>query len=409
MDALTLSLQAILRHYFHIAPTFTSRQDQWFKRASQSWLDKHKDRELLLLTPKAAREEWAPSMLQFSKQLAAYIRTSAAMEQHQLGDAFPPRDEKLFPDSVFDEPPLMSTLDSRSKPPLPPGVQRGDWWPRQDVVDVVYETKALLEREQAAALVHLSKMPYVRIKDAGIDVKQKQGVTRHGVTRIGESWTELIDEVLLIYFFATIAGAFAEDLLTEDCRYRDWLPYGELLSDLLPPMRFMTALAARPGFQKLHHRDDLQPHVERCVRILTAADVLSQACGFPSINWESRICNNMLYFVGFEAWNREREGEGYLFCALNTKKNDKWLARGLNLDERKEVKETVANEHGTSNNGKSKLVRPRDPLRLREPKLDPAPSDSEEEEGGKLAELEREEAEYGAKRSTKYQRKRVND
>ncbi|KAJ6782082.1 hypothetical protein PWT90_03160 [Aphanocladium album] len=400
MDDLTASLQALLRQHFHVTPTSTSRHDQWYKRASQSWLDRHKDRELLLLTPKVAREEWAPSMLQFSTRLATCIRASATAERRRLDAAFPPRHDKLFPDSVLDEPPLTPPLDSRSKPPLSPGVQRGDWWEFRHLADVACVTKALLEREQTAALVHLAGLRRVNIKDAVANVKERKEGPWYDPIRTIKGWGEMIDEALLIFFFTTIVGAFPEDLLTEDRKYRDWLPYGDLLSSLLPPMRFVRALEARPDFQTLRTRDDLQPHAERCVRILASTEVLYQGCELPANDWESRVSNAMLHFVGFEAWNRARQGESYLHCALNTGKSDKWLAHGLKEYGEEQFKETVTKGDDTSSGGKTKLVRPRDPLLLREPRVDPAYSDSEDEDGGKLAELEREEAEYGARRRT---------
>ena len=413
MDDITATLQSLLRHNFHVTATDTARHDQWFKRVYHSWAEK--DKELLLLTPRVSRTEWAPEMLQFSAQLALHIRNSAAAERQRLDASFPPRDDKLFPDSVLDEPPLMCPLDERQAPALSPRVQRGDWWPGKDLVDLAYVGKALLEHEQTAAVVRVAHMRGVDMRDAA-DIRKHRRDRWCWSTEQGGGWGTLVDEALLVFFFAAIVATFPDELLTERAGYTSWLPYGELLSGLGPPMRFVEALKKRPaggfGFKAggLRSPTDWRPHVERCVRILAATDVLHDACRLPAVDWASRISSAMLYFVGFEAWNRAREGQTYLHCPLNTAKDDRWLAHGLKAEveelvvaaEEESVKQVVVG---------AKLVRPRDPLRLREPRVDLAAGDedSDKEEQCKLGELERAEAAYGAKRSTKYQRRRVGD
>ncbi|OAA77817.1 hypothetical protein LEL_04640 [Akanthomyces lecanii RCEF 1005] len=411
MDDIIATLQSLLRHNFHVTATDTARHDQWFKRAYQSWAAK--DKELLLLAPRVSRTEWAPDMLQFSAQLALHIRNLAAAERQRLDASFPPRDDKLFPDSVLDEPSLMCPLDQRQAPALSPRVQRGDWWPGKDLVDLAYVGKALLEHEQTAALVRVAQMRGVAMKEAADTSKHKRDRWRRSTEPCG-GWGTLVDEALLIFFFAIIVGTFPDELLTEKAKYTSWLPYGELLSGLQPPERFVEALRKRPGGGPkaggLRSASDLRPHAERCVRVLAAADVLREACHLPAVDWPSRISSAMLYFVGFEAWNRAREGQTYLHCHLNTTKDGRWLAHGLGA--KGEAAVVVAAEEETrAVVGAAKLVRPRDPLRLREPRVDPVCSDEDgdEEDQTKLDELERAEAAYGAKRSTKYQRRRAGD
>ena len=104
----------------------------------------------------------------------------------------------------------------------------------------------------------------------------------------------------------------------------------------------------------------------------------------------------MLYYIGFESWNRQREGQGYLGCALNTTKDDKWLRHGLGEEVEVDGGETLPVAR-----------KPADPLRLRSPKqnAEPGPDEDEIEELARLEALEKEEAVYGRKRSTKYQRR----
>lgn len=405
MDDITASLQSLLRQRFHVTPTVTARHDQWFKRAYQSWIEK--DKELLLLTPRESRAEWAPEMLQLSAQLARHIRSVAAAERQRLDVAFPPSDEKLFSDAVLDEPPLMCPLDERQAPALSPRVQRGDWWPNKDLVDLAYVGQALLEHAQAAALVRVAQMRGVDIKDAA-DIRNHKRDRWHWSTETGGGWGKVVDDALQIFFFAAIVGTFPDELLTEQSRYTNWLPYGELLSGMYPPMRFVEALKKRPGFKGLCSPADLRPHMERCIRVLATADILHQVCRLPAVDWEARISSAMLYFVGFEAWNRSREGETYLHCHLNTTKDGRWLAHGVTRDEEAVVITTEEDSINTVVG--SRLVRPRDPLRLREPRV-VAVVDGDEDgvEQSKLDVLEREEAAYGAKRSMKYQRRRVAD
>ncbi|ATY63778.1 hypothetical protein A9K55_004780 [Cordyceps militaris] len=394
--------QSLLRQRFHITPTTTSRHDQWFKRVYQSWVET--DKQLLLLTPKVSRPEWAPEMLQLSAQLANHIQLLAAAERRRLDAAFPPRQDKLFPDSVLDEPPLLCPLHDRQAPVLTPGVQRGDWWPDKDPADLARVAKALLEHEQTAALLHVAQM-------RGVDMKAAMDCRKHGQSRgdwstpKGGGWGAAVDEALSVFFFAAIIGTFPEELLTETDTYRNWLPYGGLLSDAGPPMRFAEALKKRPGFRGLRAHDDVRPHMERCVRILAAADLLHSACRLPAVDWAARIGSALLYFVGFEAWNRAREGSTYLHCHLNTAKTDRWLAHGLEAGD--DGKEAVV--RGEKRARTAKTARPRDPLLLRAPRADAATNDAEDEEQCRLADLEQEEAAYGSKRSTKYQRRKVRD
>ncbi|KAJ4147044.1 hypothetical protein LMH87_001597 [Akanthomyces muscarius] len=242
-----------------------------------------------------------------------------------------------------------------------------------------------------------------------VDIKRQKRDHWRWPTEQGGGWGTLVDEALLVFFFAAIAGTFPDKLLTEKARYINWLPYGRLLSGLTPPERFIEALkrpdGAAIGFKAggLRSQTDVQPHVERCARILASADVLHEACCLPPVDWAARISSAVLYFVSFEAWNRAREAQRYLHCPLNTTKDGRCLAYGLEGDGVKD-EEALAAEEETKTLVGARLVRPRDPLRLHEPCVDPADSDEDggEEVQSKLRELERAEAAYGVKRSTKY-------
>lgn len=402
MDDVTASFESLLRQRFHITPTVTSRRDQWFKRIHQYWIET--DRKLLLLTPTTARNEWAPEMLRFCAQFARYIQTQAAAERGRLDAAFTPSAEKLFHDAVFGEPPLLCPVDDQQAPPLSTRVQRADWWLGKDNVDMAYVGKALLEREQAAALIYLCGMRKVGFADAADSTGQRRD-RWVWPTRTGPGWATMVDEALQVFFFAAVLGTFSDDLLSPPEKYKDWLPWGELLSDFQPPMRFVRELESRRRFRGLHGADDLRPHMARCVRILVTAETVYTSCALPVIDWEARISSALLYFVGFEAWNRTREDECYLPCPFNTTKDEAWLTTGLKEVERQQRPEK---EDGQDEAAKTRLVRPRDPLRLREPKVEMAESEDEDEEAKQLAEMERAEAEYGSRRSTKYIRRKVN-
>ncbi|KAJ2976074.1 hypothetical protein NQ176_g5160 [Zarea fungicola] len=215
-----------------------------------------------------------------------------------------------------------------------------------------------------------------------------------------EGWGVVVDEVLQVFFFCAVVGAFPEVLLTDKCNYTRWLPFGEMLSEQSPAMRFIRELKKQPNFKYLQSQSDLNPHMGRCIRILASAQVLFKACDLPAVKWEAHISNAMLYFVGFEAWNREREGRDYLACEFNVAKNDKWLTHGVARNE-------AAVREGSASfaDSRSKSPRCRDPLQLHEPKIFPVAEENSDGEDNELAELEAAEAAYGTKRSTKYQRK----
>lgn len=221
MDNLIAKLQSLLRHNFHVTASDTARHDQWFKRVCQSWAEQNK--ELLLLTPRVSRTEWALEMLRFSALLALHIQSLATAERQRLEASFPPRDDKLFPDLVLDEPPLICPLHERQAPALSPRVQRGDWWPGQDLVDLAYAGRALLEREQTAALVRVAQMRGVHMKDAAETRKHRRD-RWHWSAEAEGGWGALVDEALLIFFFAAALGTFPDELLTEKATYKSWLP-----------------------------------------------------------------------------------------------------------------------------------------------------------------------------------------
>lgn len=397
MDDISAQLQSLLNQHFQVTPTFTSRRDQWFKRRYQSWTCGDKNKELLVLVPKAARTEWAPEMLRISDCLAKSIYSAAAAERQKQYVSFSPRQDKLFADSVLDEPSLLHPKREDGSPTLHPRAQRGDWWPHQCLYDQAYVIRALIEHEQVAPLLRISQMLDVDFKTA----EDPKVVTKWSPqSAADEGWGVVVDEVLQVFFFCAILGAFPEALLTDKCNYTRWLPFGEMLSVQSPAMRFIRELEKRPDFKYLQSQSDLNPHMRRCICILASAQVLYKACDLPAVKWEARISNAMLYFVGFEAWNREREGRDYLACPFNVAKNDKWLTHGV-----ARIEAAVREGSAVFADSRSKSPRSRDPLLLHEPRKSPVAEDNSDDEDDKLAELEAAEAAYGAKRSTKYQRK----
>lgn len=401
MNGITASLQSFLQQRFQLTPTTTLRDDQWFKRVYQHWRRFNKSKELLILTPNVAKDTWAPEALRQSNLLAGFIRQTAAAQTLAVQETTPPPSkDKIFPDAILDGPRLMSRHPNDKFPTLTPPVQRGGWWSAsRDPKEHAAIIKDLLEQEQLAALLYVVAKDPSCIKNS-VSCLEKAPI-RRPVTYQDYGWATIIDEVLLVFFFAVALSSFPENLLTKDETYINWLPFGRLLSEVGPPMRFMEAFKAQSGSKALGSRDDLRPDTDRCIRILAAAHALHTSSGLEEVNWESRINGALLNFVGFEAWNRERQGERYLYCVRNTAKNGEWLARGLKEDD-------LPLSTGYSDIKDTKPSRPRDPLRLRDPKQVVASEVSEDEAHAELAELEAEEATYGKKRSAKYARRNVD-
>ncbi|VZI10236.1 unnamed protein product [Fusarium fujikuroi] len=208
---------------------------------------------------------------------------------------------------------------------------------------------------------------------------------------LNRDWQDVIDAILSILWFLGAMESFREDFVSED-GYKYWVPiaFHSYLS------RFQSYIEAHDG--KLPSTNEaIQKEISQCMKALVAAQVFSSKAAFDPIQWEDRIMDSFLYILGFEAWNRSREGAGYLNCDLNVTKTAKSLRSISRGDGDNNVVEEMADVK------KRSATKPRDPLKLREPKKEMAPEvdDDEEQEMEKLAVIETNEKDYGRKRIKK--------
>jgi hypothetical protein len=395
------SLESLFRSRFHIVPTRTNRQDQWYKRNYQAWKAENGDCEPLILSPKDSKELWAQELQELAANFAVTVQqcaTEVAEHQRTLNS---PSENKLFNDSVLEGPLTILKPEYLDKRPLTPVMQRLSYWTTLSRINYndreqhSKAIKALLECEEINVLLYLAQHPLAQIKTAA--TLKIPGSNQYHSLDIG--WVSIANEALETLVFLVILKCFPEALLVRS-GYRKWIPFA-LVPDSIrcsgtSVIRFMDIFSQqRPGVAM--KEEEMQHYIEWCFRVVTTTQVLSQACKLPELDWGRRMVDTFLYFVGFEAWNRERQGVGYLNCDLNTTKNEAWLRKTSGLQEKQERVETIP---------VSKQTKPRDPLLLHEAKKCHKPEPTEEENAmlEKLAGLEVEEAVYGRKRSTKYRR-----
>jgi hypothetical protein len=258
------------------------------------------------------------------------------------------------------------------------------WWTTKtqhpdDKARRVKGIKALIACGQTESLLRLASWPKTR-PDRVAHLQNYQWKS------LNNGWQTAVDKILVIMLFLGLTGAFHEELLEKD-GYIYWLPIA-FLSYKSP---FISYIEAFDG--GIPATDDVrQRELGSCVEALRTAQAWSLSTDTP-INWEERIVDRFLYLLGFEAWNRSRQGEGYLGCDLNKPKDAKSL-QGVGLDDYRD--EGLA--------AREAAKKPIDPLKLREPKKDVEvePTEEERAEMDELAALESSEANYGRKRSTKY-------
>lgn len=403
MDEFQNSLDAFLHQYFHVTEMYTNRQDQWYKRSLQAWMEARGGSQApLLLTPKESRSDWAPELIGLSEQLAGQIRSAAARERERQITPQAPSKDKLFPDSAMDTSIYGWMFSLRGGPKLTPRMQRLEFWTKSGTEqDKTNAVKVLLETGQLASLLHLARIRSANIKQLATVMDKNW----HTIVRENEGWHGLIDQLLIFTFFLGIMCSLPDDLLTER-QYLIWVPYASRFSTYMLQRtdgseHYMKLFEHPPnGGQLIPSIRNMKRCKEWCLQRLAYVAVLSGECGLDEVDWESHITNAALYFVGFEAWNRSREGEGYLGCDRNVTKDAKWLKAQLNSDDLQEL-------NGSSSNTQIvKYSKPIDPLRLRDAKKEPEPEQMDPEEADNLAALEEEEAAYGVKRSQKYRAKR---
>ncbi|KAG9499627.1 hypothetical protein J7337_008086 [Fusarium musae] len=386
-EGITDQLKALFAQHFQVVATHSQRQDQWYKRSYQSFAAEHGNREPLILVPRESREEWVPPVRRFAKTLAAKVIAAGEAQTSQPRDVA--SDTKLFSDKVLDAihtVPLSRAV--RGKDQLRPvAMQITRWTSTNSYVFSGTERttgiKGLIACGEVDVLLRLATLPQTHPpKERDIDPSRWRHLNR--------DWQEVIDAILSIMWFLGAIDSFSEDFVSED-GYKYWVlvAFNSYLS------RFQPYIQAHDD-KILKTTEVIQKEIYQCIEALVAAQVFSLEAGFDPIQWEDRIMDGFLYILGFEAWNRSREGAGYLNCDLNVTKTAKSLRSVSHGEEGGDVEEAA----------QSKRVTPKykDPLKLREPKKEMVSesSEGEQEEIEKLAALEAMENEYGRKRSAKY-------
>ncbi|CAH0020934.1 unnamed protein product [Clonostachys rhizophaga] len=403
MEQLQTELEQLIKQSFHFEPISTQRHDQWYKRVYQSsWKDGGCP---LILTPKVSREEWTAQVHQFAvnfaKAVHGAINNSSKMRQDALQAEEISTDNKLFQDAVLDEFQTTFTPCSAKENTLTPAMQRLVFWtePHDNFQPVADAVRALLACEQIGPLLYLARRRgEIPLKD--LAPKNAKLWTRRRFKTDNTGWELGLGEALEFLFFVEILKCFP-DVLGKEEECERWVPY--TYAEETSPMR--RYLRNRNGtHSKIISNTDKE--IQRCFRIVCLHQMLRDACGLPALNLEEYVINTFLSFLGFEAWNRWREGEGYLGTDLNKMKDEKWLWQNMGDDAKQAAEKQRELDAHDSSSAAPKPPRPRDPLRLREPKAKPVEEPSEEDlaELSKLAALEAEEATYGRKRSAKYHR-----
>ncbi|KAI1039500.1 hypothetical protein LB505_002593 [Fusarium chuoi] len=388
-------LKALLSQHFQVVATHSQRQDQWYKRLYQSFAAEHGNREPLIIVPRESREEWAPHVRRFAKTLAAKVVAAGEAQTSRPRDIT--SDSKLFADSVLDtihNEPLSRAV--RGKEQLRPVAMQITRWTSTNAyifsgAERMTGIKALIACGEIDVLLRLATLPQTHPpKEREIDPSRWRHLNR--------DWQDVIDHILSIMWFLGSMESFPADFVFEN-GYKYWAPiaFHNHLS------RFQPYIEAHGG-EIPSTGEAIQKEISQCIKALVAAQAFSTKAGFDPIQWEDRIMDGFLYILGFEAWNRSREGAGYLGCDLNVTKTAKSLCSiSHGEDDDDVVEEAVQGSKGTAS-------KPRDPLKLREPKKEMAHDvdEEEEQEMEKLAVLEIDEKDYGRKRSTKYMTKHKN-
>ncbi|RGP61334.1 hypothetical protein FLONG3_10568 [Fusarium longipes] len=385
VESLRVELTALVSQHFQIVATHSQRQDQCYKRSYQSFVYRHGDRKPLILVPRSSKEEWIPHVRRFASSLGRKLELAGreATGQKSITSI---TDSKLFPDTVLDEAHRRPLCLAVSGPkPLSPDMMQMSWWTTKiqhpdDKARRVNGIKALIACGQVDSLLRLALWPRIH-------PEQVSHMQDYQWSSLNNGWQSAIDKIVVILLFLGVTGAFPHELI-EQSGYQYWAPVA-FLSYKSPFTPYIEAF----GDKIPSTEDERRQEIINCIEALcaTQAFAMNSDC---RINWEERIMDGFLYILGFEAWNRGREGEGYLGCDLNKTKTAKSIQR---LGQAEEENDPIRNAEGH-------VKKPIDPLKLRDPKqeLKPEPSEDEQREMDELAALESIEADYGRKRSTKY-------
>lgn len=389
IENLTSELASLLSKHFQIIPTHSQRQDQWYKRSYQSFVSEHGARKLLILVPNDSKEEWVPHVRRFASSFSRKLKVAGreATERKYNITGF-----KLFTDDVLDEaytrPLSLAVTHSR---PMSPDMMQMSWWTTKiqhpdDKTRRVCGIKALIACGQIVSLIRLASWPQLH-------PDQVSHMQDYQWSSLNDGWQTAIDKVIVIILCLGVTGAFPNDMVEND-GYKYWAPVA-FHSYNSPFKSYIEAFGGRIPPTK----DERQQEMRQCIEALCTAQAWSLSSSSAPIDWEERIMDKFLYILGFEAWNRGREGAGYLGCDLNKTKTAKSFLRVGSSDKDAEFL-PAGNTLGV-------IKKHMDPLRLREPKqlIESEPSEDEKRELDELAALESSEVGYGRKRSIKYMNK----
>ncbi|KAM0248908.1 hypothetical protein ACHAP5_003115 [Fusarium lateritium] len=388
IDSINDELHNLLLQHFQVIATHSQRQDQWYKRSYQSFTSEHGDHKPLIVVPRDSREEWVPHIRRFAallvNELEASVNGPKAKEQ--------PSETKLFSNKVLDESherPLCRAICGEK--PMTPDMMQMAWWTSNTRSSSIYGNghrygrlkgvQALIACGEFESLLRLAALSETR--------QEKAHFGSSWCLSLKGEWETILPDIVAIFLFLGLLDAFPEVFIP-----KYWVPVAFWI-DNCPFRRYIDAL----GGDIPDSPNAVRKQMNHCTAAMVAAQAWCTKGGFAPIDWEGIFMDRFLYILGFEAWNRTREGEGYLGCDLNVTKTAKSLSRVGSGDD---GEDDSAQQRQSQKVGSS--AKPMDPLKLREPKQEVVPELNEEErqKQEELAMLESYEEGYGRKRSTKY-------
>ncbi|KAL9570470.1 hypothetical protein ACKAV7_005401 [Fusarium commune] len=286
-ESLSSELGALLSQHFQIVATHSQRQDQYYKRSYQTFASEHSTRKPLILAPCVSREEWVPQVRRFAALLADELEASCERRANEVTAEV--SNSKFFSDQVLDEAHARPLCLAVSGPkPLSPDMMQITWWTAK-TQSADHKSRRLRGIKELIACGEID--PLLRLA----------------------AWpqTQPQQDILVIVLFLAILDAFPEDFVAED-GYKYWVP----VAFRIDGSPFAPYIEAHGG-KMPSTPEELRQEMAQCTAALVAAQSWSANSNFTPIKWESRIMNSFLYILGFEAWKRSREGEGYLGCDLN--------------------------------------------------------------------------------------------
>ncbi|WZH49423.1 hypothetical protein QYS62_010624 [Fusarium acuminatum] len=389
LDSLNDELRNLLLQHFQVVATHSQRQDQWYKRSYQSFVSEHGGQKPLIVVPRDSREEWVPHVRRFAALLVNELEIAGKEPRAKEH----PSETKLFSNQVLDESharPLCRAICGSKL--MTPDMMQMAWWTSNTRLSNRYGdshrcgrlegVQALITCGEAEPLLRLAALP---------EIQQEKPKSRSlWCLSLKGEWDTILPDIITIFLFLGLLDAFPKEFVP-----KYWVPVAFWIENC-PFCQYIDAL----GGNIPDSPDAVRRQMNHCTAAMKAAQAWCTEGGFDPIDWEGIFMDRFLYILGFEAWNRTREGEGYLGCDLNVTKTAKSLSRvgKEDLDD----EDSLAQERQSQKVGSSS--KPMDPLKLREPKQEVVPELNEEErqEQEKLAVLESYEQDYGRKRSTKY-------